>query len=609
LLATSAGLPQFLQDLLTPHPAQVAGTEAAGFLIEKTEQGVGLKVVAHVRNDNAPAETRQQALNAFAEMMKPCIEQGKDAVIQVTPEGDGVDISEPQFCLVTLLRADGNVVAISGVITRCRDVDRAQQRLQAMQLVAGYFELFTMRRSLEQTRDTALTHQNVLQLAGAVATAEGFQGAAMNLCNELAARTGATRVSLGWLHGNTVKLKSLSHTEEFDKKQEMAIAIVRTMEECVDQEEIVRFSPDGQSTANVTRAAQQLSTLNGGQEILSLPLRYHDRIVGVITLQFTRGHELDARAATSLAVCTELLAPQLSYRFNNDRWLITKAGLSVKYTAELAVGPKHMVAKLVIIATVSLLLFITLYRPIFRVSAPFTFVPVDKRVLSAPFDGYVWKVNFRKGDSFKAGDVLVEMDQHELINELARAEAGAASKHDEYLRNMADKKVAEAQEAHDEEKAYDADVATAQYNIDRAKVRAPFDGQILQGDMEDKQGSSLKKGDPMFEIAAQNTRIEAEMEIAERDIQWVAGGGTQVGYLATDALPTDKHSFHVRRVVPLGNAKEGANVFKVYADIDDPLDAWRPGMRGEARVQVGRRPLIWIWSHHLVDWLRIKLWV
>ena len=71
--------------------------------------------------------------------------------------------------------------AAAAVITRARDVERARQRLTSMQLVAGYFDLFSLRRGAEQARQIAQSHQNVLQLTTAVGTAEGFESAAMNL--------------------------------------------------------------------------------------------------------------------------------------------------------------------------------------------------------------------------------------------------------------------------------------------------------------------------------------------------------------------------------------------------------------------------------------------
>ena len=189
-----------------------------------------------IRPDQSDNETRQAAIKAFTEIIAPCIQQNKDGAIEV---GGAAGDVEPQFCLVTLLRNEGEVVAASAVITRCRDQERAQQRLMSMQLVAGYFDLFTLRRSVDQSRSIAQSHQHVLQLATAVATAQGFESAAMNLCNELSTRTGATRVSIGWLKGTRVRVKALSHTEQFDKRQELIVQLERAMEECLDQEEIV----------------------------------------------------------------------------------------------------------------------------------------------------------------------------------------------------------------------------------------------------------------------------------------------------------------------------------------------------------------------------------
>ena len=67
-------------------------------------------------------------------------------------------------------------------------------------------------------------------------------------------------------------------------------------------------------------------------------------------------------------------------------------------------------------------------------------------------------------------------------------------------------------------------------------------------------------------------------------------------------------------IIPVPQAKEGANSFIVYAEANTPTDAegrplWRPGMAGEARIDVAPRRLAWIWTHRLIDFLRLKLWM
>ena len=81
-------------------------------------------------------------------------------------------------------------------------------------------------------------------------------------------------------HRPNLKVKALSHTEKFDKKQELVIALEKVMEECLDQEEPVRFDPEGNSSANVTRAAREHSLKQGGNIVVSIPLRRRDDAMG-----------------------------------------------------------------------------------------------------------------------------------------------------------------------------------------------------------------------------------------------------------------------------------------------------------------------------------------
>src|SRR4029078_7903289 len=141
------------------------------------------------------------------------------------------------------------------------------------------------------SRAVAQSHQHVLQLGTAVATAEGFNSAGINLCNEMDTRTGDSRLSLGWVKGEKVRVKALSNTEEFDKRQELIVQLERVMEECLDQEEVVQYEPDGTSSQNVTREAQALSRAQGGNSVISIPLRRQADIIGVLTLEFAPGSQ------------------------------------------------------------------------------------------------------------------------------------------------------------------------------------------------------------------------------------------------------------------------------------------------------------------------------
>jgi multidrug efflux pump subunit AcrA (membrane-fusion protein) len=589
--------------------------------------------VTHIRPDESDDEVRQAAIRAFQEIIVPCIQQNKDGAIDVGSPDEG----EPQFCLVTLLRNEGNAVAVAAVITRCRDQDRAKQRLMSMQLVAGYFELYMLRRQMEQSRELAVRHQNVLQLTTSVATAEGFEAAAMNFCNELANRAGASRVSLGWVKGNNIKVRALSHTEKFDKKQELIVQIQRVMEECYDQEEPVRFDLDGTRSENVSREAQALCRSQGSNSVYSVPLRRRGELVGVVTLEYTPPLKLTDDVANALAVTADLLAPQMFDRHENDRWLPVKIGHSIQHWTKVAVGPKHVLAKLIIFVVVVAGLVLMNWVPfvdlrmMHKVSAPFQFVASQKRSMSAPYEGYLEAVNVKPGDRFVKGQVLAEMRTDDIKVQYAKAEAEMKGQLAIAYQKRAEKQnpnaLAEGAVAMEQAEAAKAEMAKWQLYLDKAKIVAPFDGRVLRpgqglGDLDDKIGSPVKQGDVLFELEETGHKLKAELAVPERDIHFIREAPASpedrkkdtngwTGKLATNSLPTEDLPFTIDRIVPLGtpDANQSDNTFKVYVVLDqEPPPYIRAGMAGEARIHAGKQKIGWIWTHRLVDWLRLKLW-
>ena len=648
LLDASGDLPAFITDLLATQAVTVVGTEAAAFMIERAAAGedgrpqVALRSIAHIRPDQSDQQTRQAALQAFEGLVRRCVLEGKDGAINVG--GPVNQENEGQYCLITLLRDGTDVIAVSSVICRCRDQERAMQRLNSMQLVAGYLEFFSLRRQAENSRAVALDHQRVLQLSRAVADADGYLSAAMNLCNELANATGASRVSLGWLKGRNVRVVALSHTEEFDKKQELVVQLERAMEECFDQEQPVLYDPVGVAKAAaiaassvegsavpatvgtdaVTRQAALLSRAQGGPAVLSLPLRRHADIEGVVTLEFVDTSRVNPKVLESLVLSVDLLAPQLYDRHENDRYLVTKTALSARWTAEELLGPRHWVAKLVTLGIVLLLLGLTNFFGLptrvpwlhwadlsttYHVTAPMTFSPIEgaQRSLSAPFDGILQHVYKVPGEPVKAGAPLFQMRTVELQEQMYKAQgeaAGHAAKARVYVNDQS--KQAEMQAELSQQRASEAEARYYQSRIGLATVVAPFDGTVIKGDLNDKQGSSVKEGEELMTFGNIDA-LRAELSVNERDIQDIKSDGT--GTLATTSKPTDKYTFKVNLVDPQGHPKEGANVFTVYVTPDKMSDSWRPGMAGEAKVNVGPRSWGWIWTHRLIDFVRLKTWM
>jgi hypothetical protein len=99
--------------------------------------------------------------------------------------------------------------------------------------------------------------------------------------------------------------------------------------------------------------------------------------------------------------------------------------------------------------------------------------------------------------------------------------------------------------------------------------------------------------------------IEAELE--ERDYHEVVGKETgQVAFLSQPKL---KFPVKISQIESAAMPREGGNIFVVRCDFTGEIqDWWRPGMSGLCKLSVGRRSLIWIFSHRTIDFLRMWLW-
>lgn len=638
---------EFLYNLVYTQAVVVVGTEAAAFLIEpgQEEGQIGLANVAHIRPDQSAPDVKQKALEAFGQLIGNCYRTGQDAAIKVQDDPNDLTF-EPQYCLVTLLRHENRVVAATAVITRCRNENSASQRLEMMQLVAGYFDLWMLRRNTETLRVMAQNHQDVLQYASAISTSDGFQNAVNNVCNELATRTGATRVSIGWAKQRSdgecdIKLAGLSHTEQFDKKQELSVQLVKVMEECVDQQEIVQYDPtdENATTQNVTREAQALSRMEGGNRVVSLPMRHKGDMVGVLTLEFPNEKKPTDHETTGLAVASEMLGPILVDRHANDRWLITKAGISARETWKMLVGPKYWLAKLCVIGGIlgvwalcggyvpywQAPYYTALTTTTYKVKAPFRFVSQEKRVVSVPFDAArIQEVLVRPGDDVKKDQVLLRFDTRELMNKLIEARAEESRAMIEYDRMIGSKdqsgrdQTSEAMEAKAKAEGARARAEQIQIQIDQAEVKAPIAGKVMTGDLRDKVGATMKLGDELFQVAEVG-KLRVEVTLNERDVQRIHEKTdtmpATIGMISTSSRPDLSHPIVVERIVPADQPSEGQNVFTVYADVDESkvdkeiAQQWLPGMAGQAALEEKPRTLLYQWTHRLVDWARLKLWI
>lgn len=228
-----------------------------------------------------------------------------------------------------------------------------------------------------------------------------------------------------------------------------------------------------------------------------------------------------------------------------------------------------------------------------------------QRVLVAPADGFLKQALVRPGDLVKAGQLLAELAEQDLQLERSKWSSELAQHENAYSAAMA--RADRTQLVISQAKADEAraQLALVDGQIGRSHIVAPFDGVLIRGDLTQSLGAPVQRGDVLLTVAPRE-RFRVIVEVDERDIARIRVG--QSGSLALSALPWDALSMTVTRITPMAMAVEGHNVFEVEAALTSIPDSLRPGLRGMARITVGREPLLWAWTHRLTDWIRLEWW-
>ena len=151
----------------------------------------------------------------------------------------------------------------------------------------------------------------------------------------------------------------------------------------------------------------------------------------------------------------------------------------------------------------------------------------------------------------------------------------------------------------------EAQVALLNEQIGRTKLTAPFDGIVVFGDLSQKIGASVRRGEELFKVAPLNS-YRVILKVDESDIAEIQE--EQSGQLIVSSLPEDALKYKIRRITPVTEVEEGRNFFRVEAELLDSNKRLRPGMEGVAKTDIDSRRLIWIWTHKLLNWLRITFW-
>jgi len=229
----------------------------------------------------------------------------------------------------------------------------------------------------------------------------------------------------------------------------------------------------------------------------------------------------------------------------------------------------------------------------------------DVQVLIAPQNGFVATSHARAGETVKKGQLLATLDTQDLSLTVNKWRTEKIKNEQAVDLALATRDRVSLGRLRADTARIDAEQALVERQLQRAELRAPFDGVVLSGDFSQLLGSSVTQGSTLFTIAASN-EYRLVLDIKEQDVGLVKPG--QRTDVRMSALPNQTWHANMDSVLPVATTTADANVFRVPARLTEHSDALLPGMEGVAKIHAGKHSLAWVYTRGLREKLKVVAW-
>lgn len=500
---------------------------------------------------------------------------------------------------------DGEIVAVSVValsVGRSDATEPPVRQVRELQWSISWLrDHFRARddRALRAERDSS---RATLDLLATVIDRSDFRSAALAVVTEMALRFSCIRVSLGFLRFGSARVVAISHTSSFSRRIRLVQQLGKAMDEAIDQRAILRY-PAPPEDVVFTHAHAELAAEQRHGHVLTVPLLVVDRFEGAIS--FERDQPFDEATVRLLGTVCAALGPVLAEKRRNDRWLVAKIWEAMADQVKRLVGPRHVARKLVVVGLVALVALLSLWTDTYRVVAEAQVEAAERRAVVSAYDGYVQTATARAGDVVKAGDELASLEDRELSLERLRWVTERQQRQLEYDRALAAREPANVNIVRSQIDQADAQINLIDEQIGRTRLLAPFDGLVVSGDLSQRIGASVSRGETLFELSPL-AGYRVVLVVDERDIASLSDG--QHGEVVFSSMPDQPVAMTIERITPVAVQKSDGNGFRVEAAVEGDVTRLRPGMTGVARIGTTREPVIAIWTRPLLDWLGLMWW-
>jgi len=482
---------------------------------------------------------------------------------------------------------------------------------QQMSWGAAWLTQFFWREGYQKLHLASERSSWLLDLLLVISEKDEFQEVLITLVNNLATQLKLKRASLGWVEKGEVRVKAISNTAHFQRSHEAVQVLSRAMEEACDQRHNILWprqdeaKNESQPSRLITSDHEALLASDAVDAVASFLIQLPGQVLGVLTFEYDQQGRPSANDEIVGEALGSALAPLLLEKRQADRWLGGKYHTRLRKIKSALLGDEHPVYKLAAITGVLLAALVFGVQGEFRITAKTVIEGLMQRAMVAPFEGFIGQAPVRAGDRVKAGQLVASLDDKDLVLEKVRLDSEVTQNVRKYRDALAKHDRATASVVGAQLNQSEAQLGLVNEKLERASIRAPFDGIVVSGDLSQKLGAPVEQGSVLYEI----TPLDAYriiLKVDERDISYVQPG--QSGQLTLTGLTGEILSFTVKTVTPVAVAEDGVNYFRVEAELAGEKPLLRPGMEGVGKISAGEDSLWRIWTRRFVDWLSISLW-
>ena len=541
-------------------------------------------------------------LEPVSELLEQVIEQKCGLISEL---GKRQGNAKYTYALAYPLLIDNKLRYIVSITAQLKDQKALTFAMQVLQWGCAWLELGEKKQQADHYHELKERLGRSVEILARVLSEESASAAMIRFVTELAAEFKCDRVSIGFIKNRSVRLKQISHSAQFGQRMNLVRLIEAAMNESVDQSRPV-ILPDPQKAAGTVVMAHQTLVQNEDESsVMTIPLYINQRVVGAVTLE--RG--IDAPFTNSdLGYCESIsgiVVTSLVDKIENDRWVIVKLVDAVRNQLARILGPDYVLYKFAVLVLGIAVTFLLTAKTTYNLSTEASLKGALTRAVVAPYDGYIDTAPVRAGDAVGNGNVLVTLDTRDFVLEKLRSRSQVEKLKRQHQEALAGYDRAGVNVISAQLEQAEVQLQLVEMLLERAVLKAPFNGVVVSGDLSQRLGGAVSKGEVLFEISP-NDDYRLDLMVKESRITEVEVG--QHGRLYLSAIPERPYPITIMRITPTTVIDNGESFFIVEAGLDDVDRELQIGMKGIAQVEIGERKLLSVWTRDFTDWVRLKTW-